>query len=276
MSQRQPHPYIPLSHCRQVFPAVHGLAHPGMRATRRLLAARAIWEGMKKDVNSWCRDCQQCSHAKVHRQPTAALATIPVLQQRFSHVHIDLVGPLLASASGFPYVFTMADLGLRSAPKEESGVSSAELLYGSPLALPGQFIAAEEPPIADLLRQLRATGPLPTRPLPAPSPTPPPEALLSVLYVFVHRLAAAGPLAPQYAGPYLVVDRGPKTFKLQMGGKVEVISVDRLKTHLGTTIVLPAQPPHRGRPTALVDDCSYAAVITGGGTVEDGVKSANS
>ena len=44
--------------------------------------------------------------------------------------------------------------------------------------------------------------------------------------MYVCRLAAARPLAPQYAGPYLVVDQGRKTFKLQMGGKVEVISVD--------------------------------------------------
>jgi hypothetical protein len=55
-----------------------------------------------------------------------------------------------------------------------------------------------------------------------------------------------------------------------MGDKVEVVSVDRLKPHLGTAAVLPAQPPRRGRPTALVDGRSFAAVVTGGGTVEDG------
>jgi transposase InsO family protein len=33
-------------------------------------------------------------------------------------------------------------LGLRAAPKEESGVSSAELLYGVPLTLSGKFVAA--------------------------------------------------------------------------------------------------------------------------------------
>ena len=38
-SLSQPRPFIPLSHRRQFFEAVHGLAHPGMRASRRLLAA---------------------------------------------------------------------------------------------------------------------------------------------------------------------------------------------------------------------------------------------
>jgi transposase InsO family protein len=36
-------------------------------------------------------------------------------------------------------------LGLRAAPKKESGVSSAELLYGVPLTLLGQFLAVQEP-----------------------------------------------------------------------------------------------------------------------------------
>ena len=42
-------------------------------------------------------------------------------------------------------------LGLRVAPKEDSGISSAELTYGAPLSLPGQFITAEEPPPADFV-----------------------------------------------------------------------------------------------------------------------------
>jgi hypothetical protein len=31
-------------------------------------------------------------------------------------------------------------LGLRAAPKEESAVSSAELVFGAPLTLPGQLL----------------------------------------------------------------------------------------------------------------------------------------
>ena len=36
-------------------------------------------------------------------------------------------------------------LGLRSAPKEESGISSAELVFVQPLSLPGGFVDAAEP-----------------------------------------------------------------------------------------------------------------------------------
>ena len=37
-------------------------------------------------------------------------------------------------------------LGLRTAPKEDSGVSAAELVYGAALALPAEFLSTAEPP----------------------------------------------------------------------------------------------------------------------------------
>ena len=37
-------------------------------------------------------------------------------------------------------------LGLHSAPKEDSAVFLAEMVYRSPLTLPGQFLDAPDPP----------------------------------------------------------------------------------------------------------------------------------
>ena len=79
-------------------------------------------------------------------------------------------------------------LGLRSAPKEDYNVSSAELLYGIPLALPGELVDTAEPP-ADMflenLRQPPAVG-LPMRQLaPTSSPSSPVQQLMTADYVFV-------------------------------------------------------------------------------------------
>jgi cleavage and polyadenylation specificity factor subunit 1 len=103
----QPRPLIPADHRRQVFTAFHGLAHPGTRATQRLMAARVVWKGMAKDVAAWCRDCQDCARGKVTTQPAADVQPIPVPTQRFHHVHVDLVGPLPTSADGYRFLFTM-------------------------------------------------------------------------------------------------------------------------------------------------------------------------
>jgi hypothetical protein len=157
-------------------------------------------------------------------------------------------------------------LGLRAAPKEDSGVSAAELVFGTTLALPGQFLATSEPPIAEILQQLRMAQPLPTRPLPPSSAASPPPALLKADLVYVRRGAAAGPLASQYVGPYHVLDRSPKFFKLRIGDREEAVSIDRLKPHLGSSHLQPADPPRRGRPPAtLRPGVSYAAAVTGGG-----------
>jgi len=51
------------------------------------------------------------------------------------------------------------------------------------------------------------------------------------------------PLASLYVGPYKVVARQPKFFRLEVGGGVEVVAVDRLKPHLGQAAMEPAQPP---------------------------------
>ena len=46
-------------------------------------------------------------------QPAVAPAAIPVPDRRFTHVHVDLVGPLPVSAEGFQYLFTMVDSSTR-------------------------------------------------------------------------------------------------------------------------------------------------------------------
>jgi transposase InsO family protein len=64
---------------------------------------------MKTDIASWCRDCVPCQRAKVTKQPRASVQPIPIPTRRFSHVHVDLVGPLPASEDGYLYILTMVD-----------------------------------------------------------------------------------------------------------------------------------------------------------------------
>ena len=55
-------------------------------------------------------------------------------------------------------------------------------------------------------------------------------------------------MAYKYRGPYQVVKRGNKAWRLQVGERVEVVSRDRLKPHLGSVAPRAAVPPTRGRP----------------------------
>ena len=349
-------PLIPTADRQKVFIAFHELAHSGIRATRRLMAARVVWRGMSSDIAAWCKDCQQCARGKVSPQPAAPVQPIPVPQRRFSHVHVDIVGPLPTSSEGFSYLLTMVDrstrwleavpmetisaqkcadtfistwvarygvpatitsdqgrqftsslwtglhkmlgvqlinttayhpqsngmvershgqlkaalrsrlagvqwpdhlpwvlLGLRTAPKEDSAVSSAELVFGAALSLPAEFISGPEPPAVDFMEKLRDVDVPATRPLSyAEVAAKPAPALFQASHVYVRRGGALPPLAPLYAGPYRVLARQAKFFRLEIGGRMEVVSVDRLKPHLGSSPVVPAAPPTRGRPRAAI------------------------
>jgi transposase InsO family protein len=113
VSTGTPRPVIPVADRQQVFKAFHTLAHPGIQATPRLLAARVVWPKMAADIADWCRDCQKCIRGKVTTQPAAALEAIPVPRTRFSHIHVYLVGPLPVSAEGYTYLFTTIDRSTR-------------------------------------------------------------------------------------------------------------------------------------------------------------------
>ena len=101
-------PLVPLPWRRIVFDSLHGLSHPGIRATQKLITARFVWPGINADVRRWTRSCIQCQRAKVQRHTTAPLSAFPVPDARFDVIHIDLVGPLPPSR-GFTYLLTCVD-----------------------------------------------------------------------------------------------------------------------------------------------------------------------
>ena len=93
---------------RSVFDALHGLSHPGIRATQKLLTDRYVWPGINADVRRWTRACLPCQQSKVHRHTIAPLATFATPNRRFDMVHIDLVGPLCPS-QGYVYILMCID-----------------------------------------------------------------------------------------------------------------------------------------------------------------------
>jgi hypothetical protein len=56
-------PLVPWSFRQHIFNAIHGLAHPGIRATRHLIASRYVWPQLAANVKNWCNECQQCQAA---------------------------------------------------------------------------------------------------------------------------------------------------------------------------------------------------------------------
>ena len=124
-------------------------------------------------------------------------------------------------------------LGIRTQPKDDLRASSAELVYGTPLALPGEFVEAGCNRTSDnflnvLRNKVSRTAPTPTS-RHGHSPSYISRDMPTCEYVFIRRDCHRTPLQRPYDGPFKVLQRNNKAFTIDVGGKAELVSIDRLK-----------------------------------------------
>ena len=98
--------------------------------------------------------------------------------ERYHRQLKDALRARLAGADWYHHLLWVL-LGLRSAPKEDSAVSSAEMVYGSPLTLPGQFLDAPDPPNQEFIQDIREKVNL--------KPPPPPRRALQSRVCFCEK-----------------------------------------------------------------------------------------
>jgi len=144
-------------------------------------------------------------------------------------------------------------LGLRASLKQDIKTSAAELTYGTPIRLPGEFFLHEDPtadpyPFLEKLRShIRKIRPSPT----AHHNNPQAFILKDIhtcLHVFVRVGATQRPLDQPYEGPFEVLERvTDRVFRINIKGEPTTISIERLKPAF--LEVLPTQPDLPGTST---------------------------
>ena len=107
-----PRPIVPPSHVTKVFDCVHGVSHAGGRASLKEISRRFVWQRMRSDILRLARDCPSCLASKTTRHVHSTLVSRPVPDERFSSLHVDLVGPL-PSSEGYSYLLTVLDRSTR-------------------------------------------------------------------------------------------------------------------------------------------------------------------
>ena len=157
----------------------------------------------------------------------------PMSNGVIERIHRHLKSVLMARLGSSPNWFHQlpwALLAIRATPKEDTGTSAAERLYGEPLVLPGEFFPGDgrDPEIHELRQRVGDFAPIP----------PPrtghlayfvPKNLQSASHVFVRVGAHRRPLVRPYEGPFLVTKRSAKAFQISRSGQLEWVTVDRLK-----------------------------------------------
>ena len=112
VSKGRPRPIVPPDFRRAVFDVVHNLSHPGVKARVKTFSDKFVWHGMRKQVSRWVKECHHCQSSKIQNHTKAPLEHFSVPEKRFSHINIDIVGPLPYS-SGFTYLLTIIDRNTR-------------------------------------------------------------------------------------------------------------------------------------------------------------------
>nr|VZI00634.1 unnamed protein product [Spirometra erinaceieuropaei] len=129
----------------------------------------------------------------------------------------------------------VALLGIRAALKSDLDCSAAEFVSGTTLPLPGEMVTptsrgAEETSENFVHRArpfMRSLSPVPHR---APLTEPYVEkGLANCTHVFVRCDRVRKPLESPYEGPFRVLARNSKTFRILRGDKEDVVSIDRVK-----------------------------------------------
>ena len=126
-------------------------------------------------------------------------------------------------------------LGISSAVKQNLSTSTAELVYGTTLRLPGEFfkttleqtLTNPTDYASQLKSHMQTIRPKPPRLFKINSSVD--SSLSTCTHVFIRCDAVRKPLQPPYNGPCRVIERKEKYFLVQLNGRKDTISFDRLK-----------------------------------------------
>ncbi|CAI2724326.1 unnamed protein product [Schistosoma spindalis] len=160
----------------------------------------------------------------------------PVANGLVERFHRQLKSSLMAQADTTKWsdALPLVLLGIRSTIKEDIGCTSAELVYGTTLTLPGQLVDTDTSTPSDpsrfasrLLQTMQSLKAIPPRE--HNNRIYLDKNLMTCKYVFVRVDAVKKPLKQPYDGPYQVIKRTNKHFTINKGGKKETIATDRIK-----------------------------------------------
>ncbi|CAH8430967.1 unnamed protein product [Schistosoma haematobium] len=167
-----------------------------------------------------------------------------------------------ANVSQWTDALPLVLLGIRNAVKADIGYTAAQLVYGTTLRLPGEFVdPSSSSMIMDLTsytnrltNAMRSVKPVSTRPQSTDVFVQP--DLRHSTHVFVRRYSHRRPFEPAYEGPFKVLQRKPKYYIIDKNGTNDSISIDRLKAGY-----LEGKPIYVDFPLVQSNDTTPALII---------------
>ena len=106
-SQSQPRPFLPKELRSFVMKQMH-YAHKGIKETIRLISSHYYWSEMRAEITRFVQTCHGCQSVKPSKITPPHYGSFEVPDKRFTHCHVDIVGPLPKS-EGYRYILSIID-----------------------------------------------------------------------------------------------------------------------------------------------------------------------
>ncbi|XP_023242776.1 uncharacterized protein LOC111640921, partial [Centruroides sculpturatus] len=171
-------------------------------------------------------------------------------------------------------------LGVRTAYKDDINTTAAELVYKQTLRLPREFFVNNNDNtvdasdfVSDLQGRMRRLRPVSPRKH-GNHQTFVFRDLQTCSHVFVRHDAIRKPLQPPYDGPFQVLQRSDKTFRVNINGKEVTVTIDRLKPAFvaDPTTSVPTSTEERPPPPTDLDETQPPVTTRSGRRVRFNLK----
>lgn len=87
---------------------MQNISHPSRKSIMKLITDPIVWHNIKANYNKWAKTCIAYQRFKILTHTKAPISNIPVKNQHFSHIDLDLNGPLPISQN-FTCFFTIIE-----------------------------------------------------------------------------------------------------------------------------------------------------------------------
>ena len=87
--------------------------HLGRDKIAQRVLQRFYWPTLFRDVANYCKHCANCQRAGNQKVQRAPLVPLPVIEEPFARIPMDIVGPLPHSRAGHKYILVVCDFATR-------------------------------------------------------------------------------------------------------------------------------------------------------------------
>ena len=87
--------------------------HLGKKKTIERIMRRFYWPTIYRDTADFCQSCEVCQKSSRRRAVRAPMIPLPIMDEPFSWIMMDIIGPLPRSRSGHCYVLVVCDYATR-------------------------------------------------------------------------------------------------------------------------------------------------------------------